>query len=105
MIAAWRVIRAACGWRLDSTGGAGRSCHSRSPLPSPQGRGRTFVCASVRPVRQACSKDRLRGSLSPRERAGVGGNRAYSNRTCRIFTGAGKLRVSFTAAGVHKEGL
>jgi hypothetical protein len=47
---------------------------SPSPRPSPQGRGRMVDSVLANLVRQVCSRDGVRGSLSLGERAGVRGN-------------------------------
>ena len=47
-----------------------------SPRPSPSGRGRIAGSVSGNLAPQEYSADGVRGSLSPRERAGVRGNRA-----------------------------
>ena len=55
-----------------------RVFRSPSPLPSPQRRGRMADSASTNLARQEYSKDGVRVSLSPGERAGVRGNRPSS---------------------------
>jgi hypothetical protein len=52
--------------------GVSRASRSPSPLPSPQGRGRTLANALAKLARQACSRDGLSTSLSPRESSPVG---------------------------------
>jgi hypothetical protein len=75
----YRMSQPVCGARETRT-----PC-SPSPLPSPSWRGRIVSRALRNLTRQMYSSGGVRGSLSFGERAGVRGNRAYSNRTSQTF--------------------
>lgn len=61
-----------------------RTFLSPSPQPSPLGRGRILGSALTNLARWIYARDGMRGSLSPRERAGVRGNNASDYLRLRI---------------------